>query len=143
MNSRLEQAIEALSAAGIEDAEDPRPTLALAQQDILRVYWPAYMQWLEAHPQAEEGLFPVEREWAEEQRQRMAALRPAPDEDTRRWLRFPRVPRTHPGRGLRLRGLDDFDTTTAKISQVADVCLQRALEATADGTRWLLLSPTS
>lgn len=130
MNSRLEKAIEAFAAMEIEDAEDPRQTQALAQRDILREYSPAYMRWLDAHPEAEEGLFPVEEESAEEQRLRMAALRPDPDEDVRRWLRFLRYRELIRVAVSDFSGLDDFDTTTAKISQVADVCVQRALDAT-------------
>jgi len=42
VNSRLEQAIEAFAAMDIEDAEDPRETLALSQRHILREYAPAY-----------------------------------------------------------------------------------------------------
>ena len=37
MSSRFEKAIDAFAAMDIGDAEDPRETLALAQQDILRV----------------------------------------------------------------------------------------------------------
>ena len=130
MNSRLQDAIQALSAMHIEDAEDPRQTQALAQRDILREYSPAYMRWLDAHPEAEEGLFPVEEETAEEQRRRMASLRPAREDDIRRWLRFLRYRELIRVAVADFGGLDDFDTTTAKISQVADVCVERALEAT-------------
>ena len=130
MNSRLEKAIQTFSAMDIEDAEDPRQTLALAQRDILREYSPAYMRWLDAHPEAEEGLFPVEEESADEQRERMSSLRPEADEDIRRWLRFLRYRELIRVAVADFSGLDDFDTTTAKISQVADVCVQRALEAT-------------
>ena len=113
MNSRLEKAIQALSAMDIEDAEDPRETLALAQRDILREYSPAYMRWLDAHPEAEEGLFPVEEESAEEQRRRMAGLRPEAGEDIRRWLRFLRYRELIRVAVSDFSGLDDFDTTTA------------------------------
>ena len=130
MKSRLEQTKEALSAAGIEDAEDPRQTLALAQRDILREFAPAYARWLDAHPEAEEGLFPVERESVDEQRERMAVLRPGSEEDIRRWLRFLRYRELIRVAVADFSGLDDFDATTAKVSQVADVCVQRALEAT-------------
>lgn len=130
MNSRLEQAIEAFAAMDIEDAEDPRETLALSQRDILREYAPAYARWLDAHPEADEGLFPVEQESADEQRERMAALRPAPDEDIRRWLRILRYRELIRVAVADFSGLDDFAETTRKISQVADVCVQRALDAT-------------
>lgn len=130
MNSRLEQAIEAFAAMDIEDAEDPRETLALSQRDILREYAPAYARWLDAHPEADEGLFPVERESVDEQRERMAALRPAPDEDFRRWLRILRYRELIRVAVADFSGLDDFAATTQKISQVADVCVQRALDAT-------------
>ncbi len=130
MNSQLEQAIESFSAAGIEDAEDPRQTLALAQRDILQEFAPAYVRWLDAHPEAEEGLFPVEPESPDEQRRRMAGLRPGPDDDIRRWLRVLRYRELSRVAVSDFSGLDDFDATTAKISQVADVCVQRALEAT-------------
>ena len=130
MTSRLEEAIEAFAAMKIEDAEDPRETLALSQRDILREYAPAYARWLDAHPKADEGLFPVERESADEQRERMAALRPLPDEDIRRWLRVLRYRELIRVAVADFSGLDDFAATTRKISQVADVCVQRALEAT-------------
>ena len=130
MNSRLEDAIEAFAAMDIEDAEDPRETLALSQRDILREYAPAYTRWLDAHPEAEEGLFPVERESADEQYERMAALRPEPDEDVRRWLRVLRYRELIRVAVADFSGLDDFAATVEKISRVADVCVQRALEAT-------------
>jgi len=130
VNSRLEQAIEAFAAMDIEDAEDPRETLALSQRDILREYAPAYARWLDAHPEADEGLFPVEQESVDEQRERMAALRPAPDEDVRRWLRILRYRELIRVAVADFSGLDDFAATTQKISQVADVCVQRALDAT-------------
>ena len=130
MNSRLEQAIEAFAAMDIEDAEDPRETLALSQRDILREYAPAYARWLDAHPEADEGLFPVEQESVDEQRERMAALRPEPDEDIRRWLRILRYRELIRVAVADFSGLDDFAATTQKISQVADVCVQRALDAT-------------
>ncbi len=130
MSSRLEQAIEAFAAMDIEDAEDPRETLALSQRDILREYAPAYARWLDAHPEADDGLFPVERESADEQRERMAALRPTPDEDVRRWLRILRYRELIRVAVADFSGLDDFAATTRKISQVADVCVQRALDAT-------------
>ena len=130
MNSRLEQAIEAFAAMDIQDAEDPRQTLALAQRDILREYAPAYARWLDAHPDADEGLFPVEQESVDEQRERMAALRPAPDEDIRRWLRVLRYRELIRVAVADFSGLGDFAATTQKISQVADVCVQRALDAT-------------
>ena len=130
MNSRLEDAIEAFAAMDIEDAEDPRETLALSQRDILREYAPAYTRWLDAHPEAEEGLFPVERESADEQYERMAALRPEPDEDIRRWLRVLRYRELIRVAVADFSGLDDFAATVEKISRVADVCVQRALEAT-------------
>ena len=114
----------------IEDAEDPRETLALAQRDILREFAPAYTRWLDAHPEAEEGLFPVEQESADEQRDRMAELRPEPDGDIRRWLRVLRYRELIRVAVADYSGLDDFATTTEKISRVADVCVQRALEAT-------------
>lgn len=130
MNSRLEQAIEAFAAMDIEDAEDPRETLALSQRDILREYAPAYARWLDAHAEADEGLFPVERESVDEQRERMAALRPDADEDIRRWLRVLRYRELIRVAVADFSGLDDFAATTQKISQVADVCVQRALDAT-------------
>ena len=130
MNSRLEDAIQALSAMEIEDAEDPRQTQALAQRAILGEYSPAYMRWLDAHPEAEEGLFPVEEETVAAQRQRLAGLRPKPGEDIRRWLRFLRYRELIRVAVADFSGLDDFATTTAKISQVADACIQRALEET-------------
>ncbi len=130
MNSRLEQAIEAFAAMDIEDAEDPRETLALSQRDILREYAPAYARWVDAHPDADEGLFPVEQESVDAQRERMAALRPAPEEDMRRWLRVLRYRELIRVAVADFSGLDDFAATTQKISQVADVCVQRALDAT-------------
>ena len=130
MSSRLEEAIEAFAAMDVEDAEDPRETLALSQRDILREYAPAYTRWLDAHPDAAEGLFPVEQESADEQRERMAALRPEPDEDVRRWLRVLRYRELIRVAVADFSGLDDFATTVEKISRVADVCVQRALEAT-------------
>ncbi len=130
MNSRLEQAIEAFAAMDIEDAEDPRETIALSQRDILREYAPAYARWLDAHPEADDGLFPVERESVDEQRERMAALRPEPEEDIRRWLRVLRYRELIRVAVADFSGLDDFAATTQKISQVADVCVQRALDAT-------------
>lgn len=130
MNSRLEDAIEAFAAMDVEDVEDPRETLALSQRDILREYAPAYARWLDAHPDADEGLFPVEQESADEQRERMAKLRPEPDEDIRRWLRVLRYRELIRVAVADFSGLDDFATTTEKISRVADVCVQRALEAT-------------
>ena len=121
MNSRLEKAIQTFSAMDIEDAEDPRQTLALAQRDILREFAPAYMRWLDAHPEAEEGLFPVEEESVEEQRQRMAGLRPEPDDDIRRWLRFLRYRELIRVAVADFSGLDDFATTTASrpVSEAA------------------------
>ena len=130
MNSRLEEAIQAFSAMDVEDAEDPRLTLALAQRDILREFAPAYVRWLDAHPEAEEDLFPVEEESADEQLARMSDLRPEADEDVRRWLRFLRYRELIRVAVADFSGLDDFGTTTEKISRVADVCVQRALEAT-------------
>ena len=141
VNSRLEQAIQAFSAMDIEDAEDPRQTLALAQRDILREFAPAYARWLDAHPEAEEGLFPVEEESADEQRERMAELRPEPDEDIRRWLRVLRYRELIRVAVADFSGLDDFATTTEKISRVADVCVQRALEATGlDGEPFAVIA---
>ena len=60
----------------------------------------------------------------------MAALRPAPEEDVRRWLRFLRYRELIRVAVADFSGLDDFAATTRKISQVADVCVQRALDAT-------------
>ncbi len=129
MSSRLEDTIEALAAVDIEDVEDPRETRAMSQRYILREYAPAYTRWLEAHPNVADGLFPVEKESAEEQRQRMATLKPAPDGDFRRWLRVLRYSELIRVAVADMGGLDDFATTVAKISQVADTCVQRALEA--------------
>ncbi len=130
MTSSIESAADTLARAGIDDAEDPRQTVALAQRDILREFAPAYTRWLDAHPAAAEDLFPVEKESPDEQRQRMAELRPGPDDDFRRWLRFLRYRELIRVAVADFSGQDDFDATTAKISQVADVCVQRALEAT-------------
>jgi len=58
------------------------------------------------------------------------ALRPAPDEDVRRWLRILRYRELIRVAVADFSGLDDFAATTQKISQVADVCVQRALDAT-------------